>query len=1051
MFRIKALPAVLLLLLVTTAVQARQKAPAETTKTVTGNVRDAATGKPMTGARVSYGKLYAAISDSAGKFSMKVPDYNVVIRIDADGYETKEQELRGLATVNIALYINGYNTFSDDITMPSGITTSRQLVGAAGGVQTSGNWNAIADAPDAWLQGKVAGLQATRRSGTAGTGAELLIRGLNSLYATNQPLVVVDGAIFDIATYGNTMLSGFYTNPLAYIDIKDIDNITVIKDGSSLYGTKGSNGVILITTARARQEATRIEAGLFGGINFSPSRLPVMDAAGYRTYLSEMLQSKGLSPKDVDALPYMNDNKNNPDYYRNHYDNNWQDKVFRNSSFQNAYLKITGGDNIAKYALSMGYLGNNGVVSNTGVTRINMRFNADLNLSTRLTAGANLSVTKNEQKLKSLGINNAVNPIYAALVKAPFFAANQVADNGIESPALANKDTFNVSNPVAIIRNAQATSKNYRWSVGVNFKYKLTSELSVSTLFNLVKDEVREAFFIPQNGIVGDTLSNAIVKNRSGNQVIRYNGFYNDTRLSFDKIYKRIHRLSASVGVRYNTISSEVDYGLGYNSATDEFTGVGYGLNNLRVIGGSLGQSKWLSTYFSADYNYRSKYFLSLNIASDASSKFGDNITEGSLLRWGNNSYPLMSSLAAAWVISSESFMAKQSWLSLLKLRASAGQSGNEDIGNFTARKYYVSQNLMGIQGLVYGNPGNPSLQWETVTKLNAGVDVSVLNERLNLSVDVFRNKTGNMIVYQPAPGASGFNYTVTNSGAMKTNGWELSVNGRVLNQKNLKWDVGVLVSHYKTIVTQLPVSSILTNYADGTMITTAGAAPNAFYGYKTNGVFTSDAEAAASGLSNKKSDGTATAFAGGDMRFIDYNNDHIIDENDRQVIGNPNPDYTGAITSAVSWKNWTLNVLFTFSQGNDIYNYARRQLESMSGYANQTGAVINRWRTNGQVTNMPRAAWGDPAGNSRFSDRWIEDGSYLRLRTVSIAYAWPLKQSFLRDLVIFASGNNIFTLTKYKGYDPEFSAGSGPFTQGVDVMLEPQHRSLQVGVKLGL
>ncbi|WP_246228589.1 SusC/RagA family TonB-linked outer membrane protein [Paraflavitalea devenefica] len=1049
MFRIKALPAVISLLLVTTVVQAQQKLPAE--QTVTGNVRDAATGKPMTGARISYGKLYAAISDSAGNFSMKVPDYHVVIRIDADGYEIKEQELRGRGVANIVLYSNGYNTYSDDIIMPLNITTGRQLTSAAGSVQTAGNWSAIADAPDAWLQGKVAGLQAIRRSGTPNTGAELLMRGFNSLYATNQPLVVVDGAIFDIASYGNTMLTGFYTNPLAYIDMKDVDNITVIKDGGSLYGTRGANGVILITTARARQEATRIEAGLYGGINFAPSRLPVMNAADYRTYLSEMLQLKGLESKDIDALPYMNDDKNNPSYYRNHYDNNWQDKIFENSYFQNAYLKITGGDNIAKYALSMGYLGNNGVISNTGLTRLNMRFNADLNLSPRLTAGANLSVTRNEQKLKNLGINSATNPIYISLVKAPFFAANQVADNGIESPALADRDTFNVSNPMAIISNVQATSKNYRWSVGVHFKYKLTNEFSVSTLLNLVKDEARQALFIPANGIIRDTLSNAVVKNRSGNQVIRYNGFYNDTRLSFDKTYHGIHRFAANLGFRYNTVSSEVDYGLGYNSATDEFTGVGYGLNSLRVIGGSLGQSRWVSTYLNAEYNLRSKYFLSLNLASDASSKFGDHITNGSLVRWGNNSYPLMSSLAAAWVVSSESFMAGQDWLSLLKLRASVGQSGNEDIGNFTARKYYTSQNLLGIQGLVVGNPGNPALQWETVTKLNAGADMAVWNERLNLSVDVFRHKTDNMIVYQPAPGASGFNYTVTNSGALKNTGWELSANGRILNRKDLKWDVGVQVSHYKTVVTKLPVESIITSYAEGTMITAIGTAPNAFYGYKTNGVFSSDAAAAASGLSNKKADGTATAFTGGDIRFTDRNSDHLIDENDRQLIGNPNPDYTGAFTSALTWKNWTLNLLFTFSQGNDIYNYARRQLESMSDYSNQTGAVINRWRTNGQVTAMPKAAWGDPSGNSRFSDRWIEDGSYLRLRTLSIAYAWPLKQGFLRDLVIYASGNNLFTLTKYKGYDPEFSAGAGPFAQGTDVMLEPQHRSLQAGIKLGL
>ena len=227
------------------------------------------------------------------------------------------------------------------------------------------------------------------------------------------------------------------------------------------------------------------------------------------------------------------------------------------------------------------------------------------------------------------------------------------------------------------------------------------------------------------------------------------------------------------------------------------------------------------------------------------------------------------------------------------------------------------------------------------------------------------------------------------------------------------------------------------------------GGAPNLFYGYVSNGVFISDAVAAQEGLSLRKPDGSLLPFKGGDIRFADLNNDHVIDEMDRQVIGDPNPDLFLVLSPAkLGYKRFSLDALFTFMQGNDIYNYTRNQLEGESGYYNQTTAVINRWKTNGDATNIPKATWGDPMGNSRFSDRWIEDGSYLRLRTVTLSYNIPIRQSAFQYAVVYVTGNNLFTLTEYKGFDPEFSASESIFGQGIDNTLEPQVRSVQLGLK---
>jgi TonB-linked SusC/RagA family outer membrane protein len=1018
---------------------------------VTGTITEAASGKPLVGIRITYKSLSAAITDNNGQFVLKVPDYNISIMAEGEGYQSKEIPLKGQQSITASLYEDSYSSVYDLATMPFETTPKNQIPWSVSSMQTQGAWAQPNETPDAWLQGRAAGLQSIRRSGTPNIGADLYLRGLNSLYATNQPLFVVDGVIFDNGDYGGSLLNNHYTNPLAFIDIKDIDNISVIKDGSASYGTKGANGVVLITTARARELATRIDFATYGGVNAAPADLPVLNANDYRTYLADVLQAKGLTPDQVKALPYMNDDPNHPDYYRYHYNTNWQRQVMKNSYNQTTYLKVTGGDNIARYALSLGYHTNKGVIKGTDLNRYNTRFNADLNLSKRLKAYTNLSFTYNDQKLKDQGLAPKTNPVYLGLIKSPLLPVQQVANDGKESPSLADVDTFNISNPAAVIQTMQGANRNYRFLGSVTLSYLLKKGFSLSSALGITVDKTRESFFIPRKGITNDTLDNAIAESRLGSQVKRLFGIYNDTRLSFNRTIGMIHDIAAHAGFRYLQNQTEQDFGLGANSATDELVTVGNGLNSLRRTGGSIGEWKWLNTYLNADYSLVDRYFLSFNMAIDGSSRFGKKIG-GNALTIARNKYAVLPAVAVGWLVSSEGFMHAQNFIELLKLRASYGLSGNDDIGNYTTRQYYVSQNLLGIQGLVRGQFGNAGLQWETVKKLNAGIDLALFNERLNITADIYRNHTSKMVLYEPAPAASGLAYATTNSGAMRTNGVELTVNGRLLNQLNLKWDLGITLSHYKTSVTRLPVDNLITNYAGAAIITQPGTAPNVFYGHRSLGVYESDAAAAGDGYTTRLADGTYAPFKGGDVRFEDRNGDKIIDDNDRTVIGNPNPNIFGAITNHVTWKQWTLDALLSFVQGNDVYNYTRRELESLSNPNNQTTAALNRWRSNGHVTDMPKASWNDPMNNNRFSNRWIEDGSYLRLRSISLSYNIPVNAGgFLKYIVVYATGNNVFTLTKYKGYDPEFSPTESAFGQGIDLTLEPQFRSLQGGIRIGL
>ena len=1013
---------------------------------VSGVIKDAATGKALGGIKVTYKDYSAAITDSSGAFDLNVPSLYVAVLLEGEGYQSKQIALKGNSRLTASLYEDTYTSFYDVANFPLGAIPKNQSPFAAASVQTDGNWGRTIETPSSYLQGRVAGLNVIRRSGTPGIGATMFLRGINSLYATNQPLVIVDGIIFDNADYG-ALIPGHYTDPLSTIDPKDIDNITVIKDGSSTYGTKGANGVIIVTTTRAKELGTRIDFAVYGGINFKPAEYPLMNAGDHRIYLSEILKSKGLTDAQVQAQPYMNDDKANKDYFRYHNNTDWQDLVFKKSNTKNIYLKVTGGDNIAKYALSLGYMKNGAVVKGTDLTRYSMRFNGDLNLSKKLSAITDLSFTFNEQNLRDQGTAAKTNPVFLALVKSPLLRVKEVSDAGVESPVLAGRDTFNLSNPIVLTDNASGVSRSYRFFGSIGFNYQVLQSLSISTTVGVIYDKTRESFFIPAKGVTTDTLSNDIVSSRSGSMVKSFFSLSNDTRLTYTKRFNRIHDLSARIGLRYLKSKAEQDFGLGFNSPIDQLISVQFGSNALRQVGGSIGESNWLNTYLSADYSYSDKYFLSFNMAMDGSSRFGKNIPGA--LDINSNKYAILPSIAAAWLISSEKFV-KGKLIDLLKLRASYGLSGNDDIGNYTARQTYIPQNLLGLQGLVRSGFGNDQLQWEKVRKLNIGLDVSVLNERLNLAFDAYHNRTDKMLVYEAAPPASGASFTITNSGAMTTNGIEASVNARIIN-KVIKWDVGFTIAKSTSKVDRLPVNRVLTSFAGATYITQVSAVPNLFYGYKTNGVFISDNAATQENLSIRMSNGSLVAFKGGDVRFVDVNNDHVIDDNDRQVIGNPNPDFFGGITSKLAYKGFSLDGLFTFTRGNDNYNYTRNQLEGESGYYNQTTAVINRWKTNGDATNIPKATWADPMGNSRFSDRWIEDGSYLRLRTITLSYNITFKQSALQYVVVYLTGNNLFTLTKYKGFDPEFSPGESIFAQGIDNTLEPRVRSVQLGLRIGL
>lgn len=1016
---------------------------------VKGVVKSAKTNAGLSGINVTVKDFSAAITNDDGTFEINVPHLEAVLIVKGPDLQTKVYPLKNRTSgLEFFLYEEYYSPFFQTANLPSGEELQYSNTAAANVVNFKRDqWSSpIKESIGDFIQGKAAGLNSVRKSGAPGAGAYLTLRGFTSLYATNKPLIIVDGMIYDDEDYGSGIIKNVNSSPLENIDVKDIENITVLKDNTTMYGTKGANGVIIINTTRPVDLSTKIDFTMYGSYNQQPNQLPLMGANAYRTHLSQLEMTRGLSQDQIANLPYMNDNPQTPGYHKYHNDTNWQDQVFESSISQNYFLKVRGGDDIAKYGLSVGYLKNEGIVDDTESNRYSTRLNAAFRLTEKLYVDSNMSFISNISDQLDHGFADKTSPIYLALTKSPFLSTNVIDDNGQKSPNLADVDDFNVTNPNAILDNAIGINKNYRFFGNMAFRYVFNDSWNVHSLFGLTFNKERESFFIPDKGVSDIILPTAVAKNRSGSDVQQLNSFYTDTYANYLTKIREDHHVDVRFGFRTQSNKSENDFGLGYNSPTDDFVSVGSGSTLLRQVGGSLGEWHWLNIYANADYNYNNKYFLTASYAVDGSSRFGDE--NGS----GADQYAPMTSITGAWVISSENFMKDLKNIDFLKIRATIGTSGNDDIGNFTAQRYYVSQNLLGMQGLVRGNIGNPDLKWETVRKINFGADLGLFNERLNLSIDYFSNKTKDMLVYESIGIENGFDFVASNSGSMKTSGTEFSLNSRIVNTKDITFDLGLNLASYSNKVISLPNGSILTQFGNATYITQEGMDANLFYGLKSNGVYSTTADAQADGLSKRLTNGDLVPFAGGDMRFTDTNGDKVIDNNDRMVIGNPNPDFTGSISASLTYKRFSLQGLFNFSVGNDLYNGVRYNIEKMSGYENQSVAVENRWRAEGQQTSMPKAVWGDPMGNAAFSDRWIEDGSYLRLKTLVLGYDFNVeKMKYIKAIKIYATANNLFTLTDYLGYDPEFSATSSIFGQGADVGLTPQYRTFQLGLRLGL
>ena len=1023
--------------------------------TVSGTVYDAATRTPLAGVRVvAHGNMrYSTMTDETGAYSLDVPTFVTLLDLQAPGY--------GFIQVAVSEKIQSVYLYSGQFT---GDYNDDVVVGDI--AQTEDFSLSTALSVDQEIGTRLGGnLRTITRSGTPAMGAAMFIGGLNSLNANAQPLIVVDGVFVD-QQYGRDALhEGHYNNVLSGINVNDIEKITILKNATALYGTKGSNGVIIIDTKRSTSMATRIEANVMAGVELLPNRPSMMNASQYRLYASELIGSTEMKLTDY---KFLNDDPNYYYYSQYHNETNWDDYVYREAFTQNYNISVQGGDEVADYNLSLGYTNAESTLDYNNFTRMNLRFNTDIKLIGNLSTRFDVAYNYNTRNLRDDGViedfdkETILSPNFLALIKAPFLHPYRHDDAGNLTSFVSQADDFasdfglNTSwaNPVAINKYGDAKNKNRLeysvFNISVAPRYDFSRNFYATSLFYYALSNNNQRAFVPMTGTptfyidgVGESSNSASALNA------KQESLFSDTKV--DWTYRqRAHYLNLIGGFRFtndNFVSTEQE---GHNTGNDKTPNVSGSLN-FSDVGGVDDTWRSFAYYVNADYNFKYKYFLQGGLSMESTSRFGKDVEAGVKLagvHWG-----LFPSLQTAWLISSEDFFSTENTgINSLKISAGYDASGNDDI-TVSASRTSLSANrfLNGSVGLVLDNIGNTGIQWETTHRFCAGLDMAMLNNRMGLSFNIFKSYTNNLLTLKSLPEITGSGYYWSNDGSLENFGGDLGLRLKLLNNKDWKWEAGVNVAAYKNEITALPDGDYTTFIYGANVLTSVGRAAGVFYGYETAGVYTTQQEAEDEGLKLVSTTGEVTPFGAGDMRFVDHFDDNIIDEKDMVVIGDPNPDFYGNLYSNLSYKRLTLNMNFCYSYGNDIYNYQRSQLEAGSQFFNQTTALNRRWVAEGQQTDIPKATFGDPMGNSRFSDRWIEDGSYLRLRSMTLSYELPVNSVWLQGLTVWATANNLFTLTNYLGSDPEVWAGNSVLAQGIDRGLTAQGRSILMGIKINL
>lgn len=1012
--------------------------------TVTGKVVDNS-GAALPGASIlKKGTNIGVQTDLDGKFSLTNVNENATLIISFIGFIKQELAVKGRTVIKVVL-VPESTQLNEIVVVGYETVRKKEVTGAVSRISGAEVKNSPAASVESAFQGKLAGVQVQQNSGQPGSAIQVRVRGFSSIGAGSDPLYIIDGVPSKSGSFGSLAIGpdrydgNVGSNALADLNPNDIQSIEVLKDASeaAIYGARASNGVVLITTKKGKRGPTKFNADFYTGNQQITNKLPLLNKEEFLKVSEEMLRNAGLPYGTRADLVYTTA----PQFQDGNTD--WQDQIFRKSGVTSFNLSARGGSDDVTYAASLGYFDQDGIVVSTGYKRVSSRFNLDFKANDKLNLGANIAYSFSYRDATDEGPRqNGV--IYRGLREVP---TQEVYDS---QGNLQQGIPFS-PNPRKVAEESIFDTRTNRTSVNVFANYQLAKGLTFRT--NLAADvlSMRQDNFYPGTLAYSNNRESAA----SHSQDV---GWINENVLNYKTTINGDHHIGFLGGTSFQRNRTELLVARANNAATDAVYTVNGGATLLQATSSITTNS--IASYFGkAKYDYKGKYFLAATARVDGSSRFG-----------AGNKYGTFPSVSAAWNVSEEGFW-KSSVVDNLKLRTSWGQTGNQNIDNFVAQGLYLpGYNYAGIAGIATAPNGLPNsgLTWETTVQTNLGADLSLFNGRLSLSTDYWTKDTKDLLFQVALPNTSGYESFVTNIGQVSNKGIDFQLGGTIIKNDNFSWNSDFNISFLNNKVKKLPGGNDIQQterYLFGGVVSILreGESLGSFYLYESNGVFATSAEAAAAGYVDKISKSNGGRPVAGDARWVDQNGDGFIDTKDKIIAGNPIPDFTGGLSNVFKYKGFSFDAFFQFSKGNDVFNNLRADL--VRGYrTNYLKENLDAWKQEGDITNVPRNVLLDPANNSegvvsRPSTRFLEDGSFIKLKTVTLTYEFPssvldnLKLSALR---IYAKGTNLWTLTKYTGFDPEVSVAqnnnagqNGGFQFGIDRGLYPLSRSVTLGLSL--
>ena len=1006
--------------------------------------------KPIEGAIISAAGSQDVKTGAEGTFKIELNEHATQISVWAPGYYPEIRLVDKNSQVVIMMMPENTYKYNESVVLPMRIENSRPELTSAVNINKK-DFKLGSMKIDRALSGQVAGLQTTRAGGMPGEGSYMNLRGIRSFIGSNAPLVVINGVPFLPDMHESQTINGYSRDIFQAYNIRDIQNITVLKGAeAAMYGSMGSNGVILIETDGAISDNldTRISFSGQYGVNWNDKRMPLLKGNDYKSYLSDIGMTYFGNMEDFfSEFPFLSDT-NSKYYYLYNNNTDWQDEIYKKGFVTDNLFRVEGGDAIAKYDLSLGYAMENGLMDYTESQRYHTQLNTNVLISKQVEMTATVGLAYLTGNYQQQGMDYVGNPILAAYSRAPLLSPYKKDNEGNTLDTYSsyyygnstNMD-FAVSNPLAIVKTLDARNRQYDVNLQLGLSYKPFNELSLNGTFGMYYNYNKEHLFIP--GLSDKTILPIIDRYGSAENSVKEGvgetlNIFANGNVRYQKVFQGIHDLNVLAGAQMLMTENKYEGGAGRNTPNDFYQTLGDTKSIGRYFYGYHEKWNWANFYAHADYIYRDMIAVSTNMTVDGASSAGTYGTHFYV-------YPSvgLTLLGKGWLPLSNSTLVNR-----LNLRAEYGLSGNSRFSSNLGKFYYTSLPYLTTSGIVRANISNTSLKPEKNAQLNLGLDVSLLRNHVEFTLDYYNSLSKDVVFAVPHTSALGSLSYYANCGEIKNTGVELAMQASLVRTHDFEWIIGGNIAYNKSEVKSLGNTSQLVNsYDDGAkLISRVGESPYQFYGYQTLGVFATQAQADEVDLVNSK----GLSYQAGDIHFVDQNNDGRIDDKDRVSLGDASPKYFGGFFTRFSYKSFSLSAEFSYSKGNKAYNAVRRNLESLSTFGNQSEAVLNRWSLEGQETNIPRAQWNDPMGNSDFSDRWIEDASFLRMKNVTFSYSFDKKiLNLFRSGTLYITGENLLTLTKYLGMDPEFSYSYSDAMQGFDYAKMMQPKSIKLGVNL--